>query len=165
MVQVLEEDDGSGWVKVADDRGGKGLVPASYVEVVDEEPAPPPVPTTSRPGRGSGQYGKWTAHLSNWRRLIDLRYLVRGIYSYQAQGSDELSISEGERLELSAGPTGGQNYADGWWEGNTDFAIFFLSKNIDILLSKARMLGERRAYFPAIMCVNLLNCCRLRHWW
>ena len=31
-VHVLEEDDGSGWVKVADDSGGKGLVPASYIE-------------------------------------------------------------------------------------------------------------------------------------
>jgi formin-binding protein 1 len=34
-VDVLEEDDGSGWVKVADDRGGKGLVPASYIELVE----------------------------------------------------------------------------------------------------------------------------------
>jgi hypothetical protein len=33
-VKVLEEDDGSGWVKVANNSGGKGLVPASYVEVV-----------------------------------------------------------------------------------------------------------------------------------
>ena len=34
-VHVLEEDDGSGWVKVADDSGGKGLVPASYIEVLE----------------------------------------------------------------------------------------------------------------------------------
>ena len=33
-VKVLEEDDGSGWVKVANNSGGKGLVPASYVEMV-----------------------------------------------------------------------------------------------------------------------------------
>lgn len=33
-VKVLEEDDGSGWVKVANNSGGKGLVPASYVELV-----------------------------------------------------------------------------------------------------------------------------------
>jgi uncharacterized protein YgiM (DUF1202 family) len=33
-VKVLEEDDGSGWIKVANNIGGKGLVPASYVEVV-----------------------------------------------------------------------------------------------------------------------------------
>lgn len=34
IVHVLEQDDGSGWVKVADESGGKGLVPASYVEIV-----------------------------------------------------------------------------------------------------------------------------------
>lgn len=36
-IKVLEEDDGSGWVKVANNSGGKGLVPASYVEVVGSE--------------------------------------------------------------------------------------------------------------------------------
>ena len=35
MVHIIEEDDGSGWVKVIDDAGGKGLVPASYVQVVE----------------------------------------------------------------------------------------------------------------------------------
>lgn len=35
LVHVLEDDDGSGWVKVADDRGGKGLVPASYIETTN----------------------------------------------------------------------------------------------------------------------------------
>lgn len=44
-------------------------------------------------------------------------YAVRGVYDYQAQGSDELGIKEGERIQLSSGPNGGQNYADGWWEG------------------------------------------------
>lgn len=34
-VHVVEDDDGSGWVKVADDYGGKGLVPASYLETTD----------------------------------------------------------------------------------------------------------------------------------
>ena len=48
--------------------------------------------------------------------------LVRGIYDYQAQGSDELGISEGEIVELSGGPSGGQNYADGWWEGKLEFS-------------------------------------------
>jgi hypothetical protein len=39
------------------------------------------------------------------------------MYDYQAQGPDELSITEGETLELSSGLNGGQNYAEGWWEG------------------------------------------------
>lgn len=42
---------------------------------------------------------------------------VRVVYDYEAQGPDELSIREGEVLELSSGPHGGQNHADGWWEG------------------------------------------------
>ena len=42
---------------------------------------------------------------------------VRGIYDYRSQGSDELDVSEGTRIELTSGPSGGQNYADGWWEG------------------------------------------------
>ena len=46
--------------------------------------------------------------------------LVRGLYDYQAQGSDELGISEGEIVELSGGPNGGRNYADGWWEGKRE---------------------------------------------
>lgn len=43
--------------------------------------------------------------------------LVRGLYDYQAQGPDELSIQEGVSVELTSGPSGGMNYADGWWEG------------------------------------------------
>ncbi|KAH9936652.1 uncharacterized protein B0H18DRAFT_974885 [Fomitopsis serialis] len=102
-VQVLEEDDGSGWVKVADELGGKGLVPAAYVQVIESSsssatPRPPPVPpATSRPQvKGKS---------------------VRGVYAYQSQGPDELNVQEGGLIELTGGPRGGMNYADGWWEG------------------------------------------------
>ena len=44
-------------------------------------------------------------------------YLVRVLYDYQSQGSDELDIQEGQVLELTSGPSGGQSYAEGWWEG------------------------------------------------
>ena len=50
-VKILEEDDGSGWVKVANTSGGKGLVPASYVEVVGSEKVSNVTPRTS------AQYG------------------------------------------------------------------------------------------------------------
>jgi formin-binding protein 1 len=56
-VHVLEEDDSSGWIKVIDNGGRKGLIPASYVEFSDEIEAPPPVPLESRPSQGSGTYG------------------------------------------------------------------------------------------------------------
>ncbi|KAJ7677465.1 hypothetical protein B0H17DRAFT_1079241 [Mycena rosella] len=90
-VQVLEPDDGSGWVKVSDGQNA-GLVPASYVEY--EYAAP----EGGASEEGSGQY-------------------VRGLYAYEACGADELGLDEGELVELTSGPNGGQHYGDGWWEG------------------------------------------------
>ncbi|KAJ7069661.1 hypothetical protein C8F01DRAFT_1113519 [Mycena amicta] len=87
-VHVIEPDDGSGWVKVSDGQS-TGLVPASYVEYVE---------TGSAGSEGSGEY-------------------VRAIYVYAARGTDEIGLSEGELVELTAGPQGGKNYGDGWWEG------------------------------------------------
>jgi len=95
-VRVIEEDDGSGWVKVVDEDGGRGLVPASYVESVDVVPQTPATSIASPVS--SGQF-------------------VRGLYDYHSQGPDELDVSEGARIELTSGPSGGQNYAEGWWEG------------------------------------------------
>ncbi|KAI0301167.1 hypothetical protein B0F90DRAFT_1817183 [Multifurca ochricompacta] len=94
-VRVVEEDDGSGWVKVVDEDGGRGLVPASYIEAADAIKAPE---SGTRHPLGSGQF-------------------VRGLYDYQSQGPDELEVSESARIELTSGPSGGRNYADGWWEG------------------------------------------------
>ena len=56
IVRVAEEDDGSGWVKVVDEDGGRGLVPASYIESADGSRAP-----ESGAGHplGSGQFGEW----------------------------------------------------------------------------------------------------------
>lgn len=42
---------------------------------------------------------------------------VRGIYAYASGGPDELSLDEGELIELTSGPNGGQQYGDGWWQG------------------------------------------------
>ncbi|KAH9985527.1 hypothetical protein BJV77DRAFT_1061951 [Russula vinacea] len=94
-VRVIEDDDGSGWVKVVDEDGGRGLVPASYIESEDVAQVAGPA---IGPFRSSGQF-------------------VRGVYEYHSQGPDELDVSEGNRIELTSGPSGGQNYGDGWWEG------------------------------------------------
>jgi len=51
-VNVLEPDDGSGWVKVTNTRGAGGLVPASYLDFDGAEAS---TPTNQQ---GSGQYGK-----------------------------------------------------------------------------------------------------------
>ncbi|KDQ62593.1 hypothetical protein JAAARDRAFT_30501 [Jaapia argillacea MUCL 33604] len=101
-VHVLEEDDGSGWIKVSNPNGGKGLVPASYIQYTEAQQAgaadPPQIRKAGRSSAGSGIH-------------------VRGVYEYGAQGSDELGVQVGALIELTAGPAGGQNYADGWWEG------------------------------------------------
>lgn len=39
---------------------------------------------------------------------------VRGLYDYQAQGEDELSVMVGKMIELTAV---GESYAEGWSEG------------------------------------------------
>jgi hypothetical protein len=54
LVHIVEEEDGSGWVKVSNNAGGKGLVPASYVEIVDSADVQQSLSTS----QGSGQYGK-----------------------------------------------------------------------------------------------------------
>ena len=75
VVRILEDDDGSGWVKVIDDSGGKGLVPASYVQVVD--PSSEDIGGTAAHGsarpQGSGKRGNEPSgfHL-RWRRAHDL---------------------------------------------------------------------------------------------
>ncbi|KAJ3009402.1 hypothetical protein NUW54_g2793 [Trametes sanguinea] len=99
IVHVLEEDDGSGWVKVADESGGKGLVPASYVKFLDVTPAP----------------NSSTSSLSSGTQPTTGEY-VRGLYLYKASGPDEIDVEEGKLIRLTDGPTGGRNYADGWWE-------------------------------------------------
>jgi hypothetical protein len=106
LVHVHETEDGSGWVKVVDDQGGKGLVPASYIELLASNP------TDTQP---LGQYGIISSpcHLF----VLTDSLLVRGIYNYSAQGPDELTVAQGELIKLSRGPAGGQNYGDGWWEG------------------------------------------------
>ncbi len=111
-MRVIEEDDGSGWVKVLDKDGGRGLVPASYIESADETQAPSP---GTVPSLGSGQFGE--CHTISVDFPGFLLSEVRGVYDYRSQGSDELDVSEGTRIELTNGPSGGQNYGDGWWEG------------------------------------------------
>ena len=54
LVSVVEPDDGSGWVKVADESGKSGLVPASYIEAAEEEVATP----AAQQHYGSGKYGQ-----------------------------------------------------------------------------------------------------------
>ncbi|KAG8924506.1 hypothetical protein FRC00_005044 [Tulasnella sp. 408] len=98
-VEVVEEDDGSGWIKVGNPKTGeKGLVPATYVQMdgeQEEAAAPPPTVNRGTRPQGSGKF-------------------VKGIYDYAAQGDDEISVQAGKRIELTAA---GMSYGDGWAEG------------------------------------------------
>jgi hypothetical protein len=113
-VTVLEDDDGSGWIKVDDGAGGKGLVPASYVNLSEDTPAPAPTSAKAKSPHGSGQYGPCDA--CSGAQFLTIGP-VRGLYDYTAQGPDEMNLEVGQMIELSVGPNGGQNYATGWWEG------------------------------------------------
>ncbi|THH20534.1 hypothetical protein EW146_g844 [Bondarzewia mesenterica] len=76
-VHVLEEDDGSGWVKVADTAGEKGLVPASYIEPLDARASAPSAQApTSKHAQGSGKYGGF--HSSPVGRLNLGAYMAIG---------------------------------------------------------------------------------------
>ena len=55
-VRILEPDDGSGWVKVADEDGNSGLVPASYIQMAQGGSAD----TEKR--LGSGERGMSKSH-------------------------------------------------------------------------------------------------------
>ncbi|KAG6889878.1 hypothetical protein C0995_013852 [Termitomyces sp. Mi166 len=107
-VRVVEADDGSGWVKVADMQGRDGLVPASYLDHRD------PISQSLVTQVGSGQHGK--SHPTGRDHLVNITS-VRAVYAYEAQGPDELGLIEGQAIELTSGPSGGRNYGSGWWEG------------------------------------------------
>jgi formin-binding protein 1 len=146
-VRILEPDDGSGWIKIVNDETGKsGLVPATYVkgDSVDDDDAPstrsgslmrPPMSHGHSDGhssvngasfvdvgndviRGSGTLGALIDPNFNLQSLItDAWYIVRALYNYEAQGDDELSLTVGQEIELTAGEVGGMRYGEGWWEG------------------------------------------------
>ena len=67
VVQIVEEDDGSGWVKAVDNSGGKGLVPASYLTPIEpteasgDRSSPPRSSAQGRRRQGSGQFGEFMA--------------------------------------------------------------------------------------------------------
>ncbi|KAG6849331.1 hypothetical protein H0H93_009376 [Arthromyces matolae] len=92
IINIVEGDDGSGWVKVTNLQGKSGLVPATYLAHGDSA-----APSSVQPSQGSGKH-------------------VRVLYDYAAQGPDELPLTEGQTIELTSGQSGGQNYGDGWWE-------------------------------------------------
>jgi len=95
QVHLVEEDDGSGWVKVSDGTH-QGLVPATYIQMDEELKAPQ------------------THNLARAAQSATSGKLARGLYAYDAQGDDELSVVVGQTIQLTPS---GEKYADGWYEG------------------------------------------------
>ena len=70
---------------------------------------------------GSGTFGASIKPNFNLQNLeTDAWCIVRALYNYEAQGDDELSLSIGQEIELTAGEMGGTKYGEGWWEGIDD---------------------------------------------
>jgi hypothetical protein len=115
-ITLLEEDDGSGWVKV---RSGvkEGLIPASYADFSAPPPSSAARPastysnsTTSSSATAAAAKKKQGPAVAPKRGAKKLRY-VEAMYEYTAQTETEHSMSEGERFVLVKDDPG-----DGWVE-------------------------------------------------
>ncbi|KAK6074369.1 actin polymerization protein [Seiridium cupressi] len=123
-VTIVELDDGSGWVKV---RAGykEGIVPASYLEILPEAPAPivpqdtggsvnRPASMYSNSGSSIGGAGpgvkKKGPVVAPRRGAKKLKYVV-ALYDYTAQSDAEHNMVEGDRFVLVKEDPG-----DGWAE-------------------------------------------------
>ncbi|KAI9140317.1 hypothetical protein BKA69DRAFT_515846 [Paraphysoderma sedebokerense] len=95
VVEILESDDGSGWLKVKNKKGEEGLIPASYCEM----------------GEGEGGASSNKENTSG-PTSAEPGSKVRALYSYTAQTEVELTIQEGDEIEITSKDCG-----DGWWEG------------------------------------------------
>lgn len=111
-------------MKVLDEAGNEGLVPSSYLELSNaastSKPSIAAEHNVTEPKISTGkQKGMRTLRIKK-THMIEIPHacaIVRALYDYEAQGPDELDIKSGEIIELTEGPTGGRNYAEGWWEG------------------------------------------------
>jgi len=95
ILNVIEQNDGNGWM-TAEFNGTKGVLPSDYAEM---QAAPPPQ----------------VAKAAKRRSLVQApppAEKVRALYEYVAQSDVELSIQEGDIIEITNKGIGG-----GWWEG------------------------------------------------
>lgn len=115
VVRVVEPEDESGWVKVRTMNGMVGLVPGSYLQLGGDAGAAAGFGVGGGGGGGGG--GSATA-----------------LYSYAAAGADELSLSEGERVQLTSV---GTDAGEGWAEV-CDVSVVALAVSADGLCWRAQ---------------------------
>lgn len=100
LVEVVEEDDGSGWTLVKS-LSGTGLVPTTYIEINKVEENGKKKGPTVAPKRGAKR----------------VQY-VEALYDYTAEEDNELTIHAGERIVLVQDDTDNT----GWTEGELNGA-------------------------------------------
>ncbi|KAI9620110.1 hypothetical protein KEM48_008313 [Puccinia striiformis f. sp. tritici PST-130] len=105
VVTIVSPDDGSGWIKVETSSKQLGLVPATYVELIPNNPTTPVPATPSSPAPASLSTGP-TPVPSRLKR-------AKALYDWAAQAPDEHSLAIGETVTLSKG---GETYGQGWFE-------------------------------------------------
>lgn len=103
-VIVVEEEDQEGWCKVTTNDGRRGLVPASYLQLEG-------VGGESR--RGEFSRARCFDRSRQAVQDTDALFVVIAIYDYEATEDGELTIREGEEIELTAL---GEDFGEGWTE-------------------------------------------------
>lgn len=99
-LDVVEEDDGSGWTTVRSLlTGNQGLAPTSYLEITKSDDSAKKKGPSVAPKRGA-------------RRV----QYVEALYDYTADEDNELSIQAGDKVVLIQEDTDGS----GWTEGELD---------------------------------------------
>lgn len=116
-VTVLTGDDGAGWVRVRGPRG-VGLVPATYLEnptvsmMTTSTPALGRTTSASSTASSMRPAGRQGPTVAPKRAAQKKGRQVRALYDYQAGGPGELSIVEGDLINLTIEDAG-----DGWATG------------------------------------------------
>ncbi|CAH6720938.1 protein Bzz1p [[Candida] jaroonii] len=100
IFNVIDEDDGSGWTMI-NNNGKEGLVPTSYITII---PGSSPAPSDTPKKKGPSVAPK--------RGAKRIQY-VEALYDYVADGDDEISISQGDKIILIQEDLDGS----GWTEG------------------------------------------------
>ena len=122
VVTVVEPDSMDGWIKV-ELKGKSGLVPLDYIEpMVSSDPSAGATRSGSPLGKKAvsrtnlsptslGSIGSSMSNLSSAAASAVGKKKVRAVYDYAAQTPQELTIHEGDVIEVI------KQSEDGWWEG------------------------------------------------
>lgn len=115
-MRLVEEDpDATGWIKVAvaDDSGRQGLVPTAYCDFGGTEATVGDDDEVQQLSASTSEH--LTLHAQGQptsAAAASVRY-ARALYSFEASDDQEVSLHEGERVQLSEV---GVQFGEGWAE-------------------------------------------------